>query len=65
MTEEEELHNGKGSADGGADESVVSTRIDENAVINGIRNMKIIFPVTSQVALKDGKESDKYTLFRM
>lgn len=47
-----EIHSAIGLADDGADESIVSARTVERAVLNGIGKMSEISPVSLQIALK-------------
>lgn len=53
-----------GRCDDGVDESIVSPRLAESAVLNGIAKLKKIKPVTVQVALKDEKEAQLFTFLR-
>lgn len=53
-----------GRTDDCAEESIVSSRIDKQAVLNGIGKMKKISLVTSQVALKEGFDVTKFTFPR-
>lgn len=54
----------KGHADDGSDESIVSSRVAERAVLNGIGKLTRIAPVTLQVALKTGSDAEMFTLSR-
>lgn len=53
-----------GRADDGADERIVSARIADEAVTNGIGRIKKIKPVTMQVSLKVGSDAEKFTFSR-
>lgn len=53
-----------GRTDDGADESIVSFRVAQCAVMNGIGKMKKISPITLQVALKEGSQATKFTFSR-
>lgn len=53
-----------GRADDGSDESIVSPKVAENAVLNGIGKFKKIPPISLQVALKDGDDPQKFTFSR-
>lgn len=52
-------------ADDGSHESIISSRVAERAVLNGIGKLKIIIPVTLQVALKTGSDAEKFTFSRI
>lgn len=62
--EGEESLTGKGRADDGSDESTVSTRIAECAVLNGIGKMTKIAPISLQVALEAKSDTEKFVLSR-
>lgn len=49
-----------GRVDGGADESVVLSKIAEHVFLNGVGKMAKIDPVFLQVALKDSTNAEKF-----
>lgn len=53
-----------GRCDDGADDSLVSPRLAESAVLNGVGKLKKIKPVTVQVALKDKSAAQTFTFSR-
>lgn len=57
----DESHMARDWADDGAGELIISSRIAEYTVQNGIGKKKNIAPVTLQVALKGGSDADKFT----
>lgn len=59
-----ETVNARGRADDGSDESIVSSRIAEQAVLNGVGKMAKITPITLQVALKSGANAETFTFSR-
>lgn len=56
-----ESHTAIGRNDDGADKSIVSSRIAEHAVLNGLGKMKRILPLTLQVPSKEGSNATKCT----
>lgn len=53
-----------GRADDGYDESIITARIAEHAVLNGVGKIKKITPISLQVALKSGSEAESFTFTR-
>lgn len=58
----DEIVTAKGLGNDGADESIVCSRVEKSAVLNGIWKMKKIPPDSLQVAMKTGTEAQKFDI---
>lgn len=64
LTEGDDAYVAKGHAEESTDESIISLRVVEYAVVNGIERMTNLHPVPMQVSLKYGSDAEKFTLSR-